>query len=200
MPSINLRPWREELRAERQKQFITTLVAVLIAAVVLVFFWQDHVSSQIEYQNSRNAYLKTSMVELDKKIKEIQELTAERQKLLDRMKVIQDLQGTRPVIVRVMDELVRTLPDGLYYERMERKGNEVSLKGMAESNNRISSLMRNFEASEWFASPNLKDVSAVTNRANVKDDLSLNSFDLSVKQVTPESAADDKPTKSGKGA
>lgn len=197
MPSINLRPWREELRAERQKQFVTTLVAVLIASAILVFLWQDHVSSQIEYQNSRNAYLKTSMVELDKKIKEIQELTAERQKLIDRMKVIQDLQGTRPVIVRVMDELVRAVPDGLYFQSLDRKGSEITVKGMAESNNRISSLMRNFEASEWFSSPNLKDVSAVKND---KSDETLNSFDLTVIQVTPNTSADANATNTGKGA
>lgn len=195
MPSINLRPWREELRAERQKQFITTLVGVLIAAAVLVFLWQDHVNSMIEYQNSRNAYLKTSMVELDKKIKEIQELSAERQKLIDRMKVIQDLQGTRPVIVRVMDELVRTLSEGLYYTSLERKGDELAIKGMAESNNRISSLMRNLEASDWFASPNLKDVSAVKKD---KSDEVLNSFDLTVKQVSPDAGAN--TTDTGKGA
>jgi type IV pilus assembly protein PilN len=198
MPSINLRPWREELRAERQKKFVTSLVGVLFAAAILVFVWQDHVKAQIEYQNSRNAYLKTSMVELDKKIKEIQELTTERQRLLDRMKVIQDLQGTRPVIVRVMDELVRTLPDGLYYINVERKGAQLLIKGMAESNNRISSLMRNLEDSDWFASPNLKDVSAVTLKD--KGDAALNSFDLSVNQVTPVLTADDSTTNSGKGA
>jgi|TARA_R110000850_G_scaffold23160_1_gene68138 type IV pilus assembly protein PilN len=195
MPSINLRPWREELRAERQKQFITTLVGILIVASGLVFLWQDFVGSQIEYQNSRNAYLKTSMIDLDKKIKEIKELKSEKQKLLDRMKVIQDLQGTRPVIVRVMDELVRSLPDGLYYESLKRNGDEISVKGMAESNNRISGLMRNFESSEWFASPNLKDVSAVT-----KGEGSLNSFDLTVKQVTPEIKSDVDSSNSGKGA
>lgn len=182
MPSINLRPWREEQRAERQKQFISTLVGVLIVAAGLVFLWQDFVGSQIEYQNSRNAYVKTSLAELDKKIKEIKGLETEQQKLIDRMKVIQDLQGTRPIIVRVMDELVRSLPDGLYYQSLERKGDQISIKGMAESNNRISGLMRNFESSEWFASPNLKDVSAV---ANTGSDVSLNSFDLTVKQVTP---------------
>ncbi len=200
MPSINLRPWREELRAERQKQFITSLVAVLLAAAVIVFLWQDRVSAQIEYQNSRNAYLKKSMVELDKKIKEIQELSTERQKLLDRMKVIQDLQGTRPVIVRVMDELVRTLPEGLYYVNLERKGSELFIKGMAESNNRISSLMRNFEASDWFAGPNLKDVSAV--KPTDKSAETLNSFDLTVKQVTPQptETAETESTNSGKGA
>lgn len=195
MPSINLRPWREELRAERQKQFVTTLAGVLIAAAALVFLWQDHVSAMIEYQNSRNAYLKTSMVELDKKIKEIQELSTERQKLIDRMKVIQDLQGTRPVIVRVMDELVRTLPDGLYYTNLERKGADIAIKGLSESNNRISSLMRNLESSDWFASPNLKDVSAVKKE---NSDEVLNSFDLTVKQVTPDAGS--ATTDTGKGA
>ena len=195
MPSINLRPWREELRAERQKQFISTLIGIAIVTAGLVFLWQDFVGSQIEYQNSRNAYLKTSMVDLDKKIKEIKELKTEKQKLLDRMKVIQDLQGTRPIIVRVMDELVRGLPDGLYYESLRRTGDEISINGMAESNNRISGLMRNFEASEWFASPNLKDVSSVTKGEN-----SLNSFGLTVKQVTPEVKSDVDAANSGKGA
>ena len=195
MPSINLRPWREELRAERQKQFLSTLVGVVIVAAGLVFLWQDFVGSEVEYQKSRNAYLKTSMVDLDKKIKEIKELKTEKQQLLDRMKVIQDLQGTRPIIVRVMDELVRSLPDGLYYESLTRSANEINIKGMAESNNRISGLMRNFESSEWFANPNLRDVSAVS-----KGDDSLNSFDLTVKQVTPVIKASKESNNSGKGA
>ncbi|WP_369820500.1 PilN domain-containing protein, partial [Oleiphilus sp. HI0061] len=93
MPSINLRPWREELRAEKQRNFITSLIAVLVVAVVLVFLWQDYVSSEIETQKSRNNYLSSSMAELDKKIKEIKELKKEKKELLDRMKVIKDLQG-----------------------------------------------------------------------------------------------------------
>lgn len=179
MPSINLRPWREELRAERQKQFITMLVGIVIVACGLVFLWQNSVTSQIEYQKSRNSYLQTSMKELDKKIKEIEQLKAQRKELLSRMKVIQDLQGTRPVIVRVFDELVRTLPDGLYYDSLDRKADMLAIKGMAESNNRISGLMRNFENSVWFAEPNLTDVSSV------KGEDGLNRFDMSVKQVTP---------------
>ncbi len=179
MPSINLRPWREELRAERQKQFVSMLVGVLIVACGLVFLWQSSVDSQIAYQKARNNYLKSSTAELDKKIKEIEELKAQRTQLLARMKVIQDLQGTRPIIVRVFDELVRTLPDGLYYDSLVRKSNDLTIKGKAESNNRISGLMRNFEASEWFSSPNLKDVSSV------KTDEALNRFDMTVVQVTP---------------
>lgn len=181
MPSINLRPWREELRAEKQRNFITSLIATLICAVVLVFLWQDFVSTEIETQKSRNNYLNSSIAELDKKIDEIKRLETEKEELLARMKVIQDLQGTRPVIVRVMDELVRTLPDGLYYDSLDRVGDQISIKGMAESNNRISGLMRNFESSVWFSNPNLKDVSAIKG-----GDKTLNSFDLSIKQVTPE--------------
>ena len=179
MPTINLRPWREELRAERQKQFISVLVGVLIIACGLVFLWKSNVDSGIEFQNSRNAYMQSSMKELDKKIAEIKKLKSQKKTLLDRMKVIQDLQGTRPVIVRVFDELVRTLPDGLHYDSLTRKGDQLSIKGLAESNNRISGLMRNFEMSDWFSSPNLTDVSSV------KGNDSLNKFSMSAKQVTP---------------
>ncbi len=189
MPTINLRPWREELRAERQKQFISLLVGILVVACGLVFLWQNNVDSEITFQKSRNTYLQSSMTELDKKIKEIKKLKSQKKKLLDRMKVIQDLQGTRPVIVRVFDELVRTLPDGLYYESLTRSGDVLSIKGMAESNNRISGLMRNFEISDWFSSPNLKDVSSV------KGEESLNRFDMNAKQVTPTVAAEKKGAK-----
>ena len=189
MPTINLRPWREELRAERQKQFVSSLVGVLIVACGLVFLWQSNVDSEITFQKSRNSYLTSSMTELDKKIKEIKKLKSQKKKLLDRMKVIQDLQGTRPVIVRVFDELVRTLPDGLYYDGLKRTGDLLSIKGKAESNNRISGLMRNFETSDWFASPNLTGVNSV------KGEETLNRFDMTAKQVTPTVAADKKGAK-----
>ena len=189
MPTINLRPWREELRAERQKQFISVLVGVLIIAGGLVFLWKSNVDSGIEFQNSRNAYMQSSMKELDKKIAEIKKLKSQKKTLLDRMKVIQDLQGTRPVIVRVFDELVRTLPDGLHYDSLTRKGDQLSIKGLAESNNRISGLMRNFETSDWFSSPNLTDVSSV------KGNDSLNKFSMSAKQVTPAVATNKKGAK-----
>jgi len=189
MPTINLRPWREELRAARQKQFVSALVGVLIIACGLVFLWKSNVDGGIEFQNSRNAYLQSSMKELDKKIAEIKKLKSQKKKLLDRMKVIQDLQGTRPVIVRVFDEMVRTLPDGLYYDSLKRTGNQLSIKGLAESNNRISGLMRNFEMSDWFSNPNLTDVSSV------KGNDSLNKFSMSAKQVTPAVATNKKGAK-----
>ncbi|KZY61362.1 pilus assembly protein PilN [Oleiphilus sp. HI0071] len=180
MPSINLRPWREEERAKRQKEFIGMLVAVAIAAGGLFFLWNTQVDAMITEQKARNAYIKTSMAVLDKKTKEIAELKERREQLLARMKVIQDLQGTRPVIVRVFDELVKTLPEDLYYTSLVRKVNNVSIQGIADSNNRISGLMRNLEGSDWFASPNLKDVKAAKGGDK-------SAFDMAVMQVTPAS-------------
>ena len=185
MPSINLRPWREEERAKRQKEFIALLVAMAVAAGGLFFLWTNHVDSLITEQKARNSYIKTSMAVLDKKTKEIAELKKKREQLLSRMKVIQDLQGTRPVIVRVFDEMVKTLPDGLYYTSLTKKGAGLSIKGISESNNRISGLMRSFEASDWFASPNLRDVKAA--KSGDKSE-----FDMAVAQVTPASDKNEK--------
>lgn len=183
MARINLRPWREELRAEKQKQFLSALVGVAVLAGGLVLGWNSHMESQIENQNARNNYLSSAMKGLDEKIKEISGLQKKRKELVSRMKVIQDLQGTRPVIVRVFDELVRTLPDGLYYESLKKTGDTLSINGVAESNSRISGLMRNFDGSEWFVGPNLTAVTAITKGEPASK------FDMSVVQQTPESKA-----------
>jgi type IV pilus assembly protein PilN len=180
MPRINLRPWREEERAKRQKEFIAMLLVVAVAAGGLFFLWNTQVDAMITEQKARNAYIKTSMAVLDKKTKEIAELKERREQLLARMKVIQDLQGTRPVIVRVFDELVKNLPEDLYYTALTRKVNSFSIQGVADSNNRISELMRRLEGSEWFAEPNLKDVRAAK-------DGDKSAFDMTVAQVTPVS-------------
>ncbi|PID42509.1 MAG: pilus assembly protein PilN [Gammaproteobacteria bacterium] len=180
MAMINLRPWREELRAEKQKQFITMLVATVIIAGGLGFLWLNYVESEITYQNSRNAYIEAATRQLDKKIVEISDLRKKKSRLIARMKVIQDLQGKRPVIVRVFDEMVRTLPDGLYYTSLSARNGNLSISGIAESNNRISGLMRTFEASDWFGEPNLSSVAAASS-----DSPEMNAFSLTVPQTTP---------------
>ncbi|MCS5671090.1 PilN domain-containing protein [Marinobacter sp.] len=187
MAKINLRPWREELRAEKQKQFVVMLLGAAITAGGLVFLWKSDMDSRIAYQQSRNAYIETATKKLDEQIREIQSLKRKRDELLARMKVIQDLQGKRPVIVRVFDELVRTLPDGLFYTQLKKTGEKVDIIGMAESNSRISSLMRQFEDSDWFANPNLSNVSAADNRR-----AGYSQFNLSVQQKTPEPEGEDK--------
>src|SRR5690606_33866733 len=128
--------------------------------------------------------MKTEMAPLDKQIVEIRELKTRRDELLDRMGVIQDLQGKRPVIVRVFDEMVRTLPDGVYYEKMAKTADTIRITGVAEANSRISSLMRNLEASNWFSGPNLTSVKAIN------ADSGESRFELSVSQVTPDSTVD----------
>ena len=160
MANINLLPWREARRQERKKQFLIGLGATLAGAALSVLFWDLAVNSQIDYQQSRNQYLRTQIALLDQEVAEIRDLQRKRNQLIERMRVIQALQGNRPVIVRLLDQLVRTVPDGVFYTSLETKANVVSIEGVAESNNRVSSLMRRLDASDWLENPNLDAVQA----------------------------------------
>lgn len=173
MARINLLPWREERRAELQKEFLTLLGAVVIFAFALVFLVDRSVNGAIEAQQTRNQYIEKHIKELDEQVKEIRSLEKKKRELLDRMKVIQELQGNRPIIVRVFDEMVRTVPDGMYYVTLSMANKRIALTGTAESNNRISSLMRNLDSSEWFAGPNLKTVKANPAFGDQASDFSL---------------------------
>lgn len=178
MANINLRPWREELRQEKQKEFLMILILAGALAFAVIWFSNMLVSGSISDQKARNTFIKTEISVLDTQIAEIKKLRETRQLLTERMKLIQDLQGNRPVIVRIFDELVRTLPDGLYYNTIEVAGTSIAIKGKAETNGRISALMRNFDESEWFGSPNLIGV-----KANKND---FNNYQLTVQQTTPK--------------
>lgn len=160
MAKINLLPWREAYRAEKKKEFITLICVVLIASAVVAFGWDRVVNAQISNQESRNQLLKSEIAKLDKQVAEIKELKKRRQGLLDRMQVIQELQGNRPEIVKLYDEFVRAIPDGVYFTNMTLKGSRISLVGYAESNNRVSALMRQLDASYKFSEPNLTKVQA----------------------------------------
>ena len=160
MATINLLPWREERRQELKKEFLVVLGAVAGIAVLIVLVIHMLLQSAIDAQQGRNAYLNKNIKELEVQVREIRDLKKKKQEMLDRMTVIQQLQGNRPLIVRVFDEIVRTLPDGIFYDSLKRNNNVIVVTGIAESNNRISSLMRKLEASEWFESPNLTKVTA----------------------------------------
>ena len=160
MANINLLPWREARRQERKKRFLIGLGATLAVAAVSVLLWDLAVNSQIDSQQSRNQYLRTQIALLDQEVAEIRDLQRKRNQLIERMRVIQALQGNRPVIVRLLDQLVRTVPDGVFYTSLQTKENVVSLEGVAESNNRVSSLMRRLDASDWLENPNLDSVQA----------------------------------------
>lgn len=191
MARINLLPWREQLREERKQQFLVSLAGVLVLAVGLVFLGNQYLNAGIDNQNARNDFLKKEIATLDARIQEIKELKTRRQQLLERMKIIQDLQGNRSIIARVFDQLVRTLPDGVYFTSLNMTGDSIAINGAAESNNRVSSLMRNLDGSEWLASPNLSEVKAVSSggvdQANV--------FTLSVQQVSPVVAGEEEGKK-----
>lgn len=180
MAQINLLPWREERREELKREFLA--VAGLFAAVAagVVFLWYSVMSAAIDSQNDRNNYLQTRINELNAQVREINDMKKQKKQLIARMEVIQALQGNRPEIVHIFDELVRTLPDGVFYNNIVRKGGTITLKGTAESNNRVSSLMRQLEASDWFASPNLRMVNA--NRSFGEQ---ANDFEMTVKLTSP---------------
>lgn len=163
MATVNLLPWREERREELKKEFGIITAFVAAVAVLIVFLWQSVLSGAVDQQNSRNSFLQVRIDELSEQVKEIAELKKQKKALVERMDVIQSLQGNRPEIVHIFDQIVRTLPDGVFYNEIKRQGKTLTLKGTAESNNRISSLMRQLDASEWFENPNLQKVEA--NRA-----------------------------------
>ena len=179
--TINLLPWREERRKRQQQEFIVLLVMAAVLGAVLFFGWKSVVDQKIADQRARNSHIKTKAAELDGKIKEIKELKTRRDELVARMEVIQSLQGNRPTIVYVFDQLVRTLPDGVFYSKLSRIGDLYTINGIAESNNRISRLMRNLDQSEWFKEANLQNVTAL------EDGSQANSFTLTVKQASPTS-------------
>ncbi|GAA5315748.1 MAG: type 4a pilus biogenesis protein PilN [Candidatus Pelagadaptatus aseana] len=160
MAKINLLPWRDEYRKEKQQEFITVLVGVGIIAALAAYLWINTINGQIADQQARNQLLEKEIALLDKKVAEIKELKERRRQLIERMKVIQGLQGERPVIVRYFDELVRSMPEGVYLTDLVREGGSIKMSGVTESNVRVSALMRNVDASEWFASPNLSSVKA----------------------------------------
>jgi type IV pilus assembly protein PilN len=161
MANINLLPWRERQREERKKTFFITLGVAAGFAAVILGIGHLYVTGRIANQTARNSYITEQIAVLDGKIAEIRDLQEQKRALTERMAVIQDLQGRRPVIVRLFDELVRTLPEGVYYESMSRTGDIISFNGVADSYTRVSTLMRFLEDSEWFANPELQDITGV---------------------------------------
>ena len=158
MSRINLLPWREEAREQLKKEFLGLLGLVAAGAIALLFIWISLVIGQRDNQQQRNSYLEANIVEMNKKVSEISELKHKKDEMIVRMRVIQDLQGTRSDIVKMFDELVRAMPEGTYLASLEREASLVKMSGYAESNNRISALMRNLYRSYLYQNSNLAKV------------------------------------------
>jgi len=150
MAKINLLPWRAELREQRKKEFITLNVAIfLLAAVCGGLVWMFF-NAKLNDQTTANQQVISANTALDARLKDLDGLQAQRDEILARMKVIQDLQGQRPIVVRLFDELVRITPNGMYLTRFKREGDKFTIEGRAESPNTVSELLRNLESSVWF--------------------------------------------------
>ncbi len=160
MIRINLLPHRAEKRRARQIQFIALSVISLVLAALLVGFVQVAISTQISYQERRNAYLKQETAVLDKQIEEIKKLREQTQALLARKNVVEGLQSTRSDVVHLLDQMLRILPDGVYLKTLKQTGNKIALVGYAQSNARVSTLMRAVEDSPWLDTPSLIEIHA----------------------------------------
>lgn len=153
--TINLLDWRTEAATLRKQQFAAGMAAGVMLAVAAVAAMDFGVSNAIDFQRQRNEFLRGQIAEMDKKIKEIEELEKVKANLLARMKVIEELQASRTAMVHFFDEVLNTLPDGVYLKLLKQSGPSVTVDGVAESNGRVSSYMKNIEASSWFAEPKL---------------------------------------------
>lgn len=160
MARINLLPWRAERRKQRQKDFATMLGGALIAGIALVFAGSSYYDGQIEGQTGRNDFLKQRIEEVKQNITEIEGLEARKASLLQRKQVIEDLQADRSQNVRLFEELVRTIPDGVRLVTITQTGSELKLSGRSQSESRVSAYMRNLEASGLINNPRLSIIKA----------------------------------------
>ena len=183
---INLLPWREELRQEQKKQFalMSVMTCVLAAAIVGLIHFQ--MQAKIDYQSSRNRFLTNEIHKVDEEIKEISELQKVRRSLIERMEVIQNLQGSRPSIVHLFTEIVSTVPNGVYLKSLKQTGSKLLVNGQAESNARVSTYMRNLSASEWLKEPNLTIIEVEDIKVN-----RVSTFTLTVTQTSPNASGEE---------
>jgi type IV pilus assembly protein PilN len=178
MPRINLLPWREEQRTERKLKFTIALGGAALAACAFSFVGYLMFNSMISGQVARNDMLRDEIKKLDRQIEEINSLENDKQKFIARMEIIEKLQRSRPEIVHVFDEIVRTLPEGAYLTGVKQSDKKMKFEGVAQSSTRVSAFMRNIDSSEWLKNPELEVIETK------KDNAVGSSFTLFADQVT----------------
>jgi type IV pilus assembly protein PilN len=196
MVRINLLPHREQKRQARQRQFVSLAIGLAILGIAVVGLGHVLIAARIDNQNSRNTLLKAEIAKLDEQIKEIDRLRDQTQALLARKQVVETLQANRTEAVHLLDQLVRQLPDGIYLKSVRQNGARVTLVGYAQSNARVSTLMRNIESSPWLAGPELIEIKSVA-----LDRQKVNEFTLAmqVKRVAPATDSKQAPGKAPPG-
>ena len=173
MANINLLPWREELRAERNREFGVVLGFTVFVAAMGVLGVNTVFKNKIASQEYRNRMLTQEITMLDKKIQDIKKLEQEKKELLNRIEIVEALQRSRPLVVRLFDELVRLMPDGVHLDSLKRRGNILEMMGKTESHPRVANFMRNIESSQWITKPVLKNIVADAKGKSAVSDFSL---------------------------
>ena len=191
MPRINLLPWREEQRRERKLAFLVALGGGTIAAVLVASALYLLMGSMVEAQNRRNDMLRGEIKLLDKQIEEINDLESAKQRFIARMEIIEKLQRSRPQIVHVFDEIVRTLPDGVYLTGVKQTDKKIKFEGVAQSSTRVSAFMRNIDSSEWLKNPELEVVESGKAASG-------SSFTLYADEVATSAPEEEAPAKRGR--
>ena len=158
MPAINLLPWREAERKKRQRDFGVAMGGAVVVGIAVIMLTMLAFSQMISSQQSRNDRLVAEIAELQKSIEEIDGLERQKERLLARMEIIEQLQKSRPEIVHLFDELTRQLPEGVYLTGMKQTGSRVEIRGVAQSSTRVSALMRQIDASDWMSDPEVERV------------------------------------------
>src|SRR6202040_3493254 len=158
MPRINLLPWREQERKVRRREFLVAAGGAVVASLVLLGAGKLLYAGWTESQIEKNNLLKKEIVKLDAQIADIQDLENRKQRLVARMEIIERLQRKRPEIVHLFDEIVKTVPEGVYLTTLKQSGNKLEIHGVAQSSTRVSTFMRNIDSSVWMDNPVLQVV------------------------------------------
>jgi len=187
MIRINLLPHRQIKRAERQRQFSLMLVMTVVAASAIIFLGWSYISAQIDTQKNRNTRLDTAIAQLDKEIEDIKKLKEQIRNVLDRKRVVENLQSDRSQAVILLDELARQLPEGVFLKSIKQQGNEITLEGIADTNARVATLVRNLGNSEFLESPLLVEIKSVIGK-NIRQ----SAFTLKVNQKVKKPAEDER--------
>ncbi|HET9669861.1 MAG TPA: PilN domain-containing protein [Casimicrobiaceae bacterium] len=189
---INLLPHREQKRQARQRQFVSLAIVLALFGAAIVALVHVVLAARIDDQISRNNLLKTRIAELDKQIAEIDKLRDQIQQVLARKQVVETLQANRNEAVHLLDQLVRQLPEGVYLQSVKQTDKKVQIVGFAQSNARVSTLMRNIEGSPWLEKPSLVEIKLVNVPAQGRMPAQqLNQFTLNfdIRRTTPETIA-----------
>lgn len=190
MPRINLLDWRHERRERRKKHFINALGGAVVGAAAVVYLGMWTVGGAVEFQNARNRYLEQRIKVVEHQMREIKDLESTKARLIARMRVIERLQQNRSQIVHFFDQIVDTLPDGVYLKSLQQTGGKTIIDGVADSNGRVSTYLKNLDASPWFEDPRLIVITA--------KDLNgrrVSAFTLQVKNTAPTADEGEKEKK-----